>query len=157
MKKDYNKEHMAKAIGRGLPISTKHAVEICSFIRNKNLGKAKEILGGVIEKKQAIPFRRFKQVGHKKEIGPGRYPKKASQQLLKLLNAIEVNAQFKGLDISSLVIKSIVANKAAKMWHYGRKRRRKMKRTHIEVIAEEKPTEKKGKKIRKNQEKTKND
>lgn len=155
---------MAKAIGRGLPISTKHAVEICSFIRNKNLGEAKEILGKVIEKKQAIPFRRFKQVGHKKKIGPGRYPKKASQQLLKLLNAVEANAQFKGLDTSSLVIKSIKANKAARMWHYGRQRRRKMKRTHIEIIAEEKPTEKKVKKENKKgpkesikKEKTKND
>src|SRR3989338_3487068 len=134
---EYNKEHMAKAIGRSLPISTKHAIEICSFIKNKNLGEAKKALERVIEKKQAVHFRKFKQVGHRKKIGPGRYPAKASMYILKLLNAVEANAQFKGLDTSSLAINSVIANRAARVWHHGRQRRRKMKRTNMEIIVEE--------------------
>jgi len=136
--KDYNKETMARAIGLSLPISTKHSIEICDFIRNKNLSKAKEILKEVIDEKKAVPFRKFNGgVGHKKKIGPGRYPKKASLEIIRLLNNVEVNAQFKGINTANLFIKHICANIASRPWHYGRQRRRKMKRTHIEVIVEE--------------------
>lgn len=133
-------EHMAKAVGRGLPISTKHAIEICSFIRNKQLSKAKGILTGVMNKKLAIPFKRFNSdVGHKTKIGPGRFPTKASKELLKLLEGVEANAQFKGLNTAELVIGHICAHKARKAWKYGRFRGRQMKRTNVEVIVKEVP------------------
>ncbi len=135
----YKKENMAKVVGRALPISTKFAVEICSFIRHKNLSDAKKILQEVIELKRAIPFRRYKRdLSHKKEVGPGRYPKKASKEVLKLIESVEANAQFKGLNTSNLEIVHICAHKASRPWHYGRKRGRRMKRTHIEIIVEEK-------------------
>ena len=137
--KDYRKENMARAIGKSLPISFKQSVEICSFIRNRNLEYAKSVLSNVEDEKQAIPFRRYKHnIGHKKKIGPGRYPKKASRQILDLINQVEANAQFKGLNTSSLVIKSIVPNKAITSLRSGRKRSRKAKRTHIEIVVEEK-------------------
>ena len=60
--KNFNKEHMAKAMGRNLPISFKQTVEVCNFIRNKSVNDAKEILKKVSEKKQMIPFKRFKYV-----------------------------------------------------------------------------------------------
>lgn len=134
--KDYNKEHMARVIGRALPISTKQCIEICNFIRYKDLGKVKDTLNKITEKKVAVPFKRFRGIGHKRKIGPGRFPIKASKEILKLSESVEANAQFKGLDTSSLFIKHIKADKASKTWHYGRKRR-KMKRTTVEIIVEE--------------------
>lgn len=138
-------EHGARVIGRDLPISTKQAIEICNFIRKKNLQKVKEILSRVIAMKTAIPFKKFKRdVGHKRgRIAAGRYPVKSAQYILKLLNALEISAQNKGLDPNSLFIKTIIANKASRPWHYGRQRRIKMKRTHVEIIAEEKEPAKK--------------
>lgn len=137
--KDYNKENMAIGIGRSLPISTKQSIEICNAIRNRSVEYTKEFLNNVAEGKKAVLFRRFnKDMGHKKKTGPGRYPKKAALGILRLIESIETNAQFKGLNTSNLVIKSIIPNKAAGSWHYGRQRRRRMKRTNIEVVLKEK-------------------
>ena len=122
-----------------LPVSFKHSFEICNFIKNKNVSDAKKILQNVIEKKTAVPFRRYNlDLGHKKKIGPGRYPERASKQFIKLIETVEANAQFKGLNTSNLVIAHISSHKAAKSWHYGRKSRRRMKRTNVEIVVEEK-------------------
>lgn len=129
---------MARAMGRALPISFKQSVEVCNFIRGKGVNEAKSILKKVSEKKMIVPFKRFnRDLGHKKKIGPGRFPVKTSKELLKLLEAVEANAQFKGLNTSNLTIMHICAHKASKVWHFGRKRRRQMKRTNVEVIVEE--------------------
>ena len=134
----YNKEHMAKVSGNALPISTKQSIEVCNFIRSKGLNKAKDILNRVVDMEVAVPFKRFNgDTGHKKGIGPGKFPVRTSEEIVKLLESVEANAQFKGLDTGKLVIKHICANKAAKSWHYGRQRRRKMKRTNIDIIVEE--------------------
>ena len=135
---NYNEEHMARAVGVALPISFKQSVEICGFIKNKNVNDAKKLLQNVAEKKTAVPFKRFNfDLGHKKKIGPGRYPEKASKEFIKLIENAEANAQFKGLNTSNLVIAHISAHKGSKTWHYGRKTRRKMKRTRVEIIVEE--------------------
>lgn len=134
----YSKENMARAIGKSLPISFKQSIEICNFIRNKDVVYAKNVLNRVIEKKTAIPFRRFNDnMGHKKGIAAGRYPEKASKEILSLISLVEANAQFKGMNSSNLVIAHIIANKAATVMHYGRKRSRKAKRTNIEIIVKE--------------------
>jgi|SRR3989344_894874 len=131
-------ENSARAVGKSLPISNKQSVEICGFIRGKKLQKAKDMLKQVIEKKMAVPYKRYNQdVGHKTGIAAGRYPMNASKNILALLEGVEANAQFKGLNTSNLVIKHICAHKAAKQWHYGRKRRRVMKKATIEVIVVE--------------------
>ena len=132
-------ENQARANGRDLPISTKHAIEICNFIRGKPLSKAKKILARVLDMKQAIPMNRFnKDRGHKPgNISAGQYPLKASEEILQLLDGVEANAQNKGLDTASLIIKTIIPNKASRPWHYGRQKRRKTKRTHISIIVEE--------------------
>jgi large subunit ribosomal protein L22 len=130
---------MAIAKGVALPISFKHSVEVCRFIKNKKVNDAKKLLQNVISKKTAIPFRRYNwDLGHKKKIGPARYPEKASSEFIKLIENVEANAQFKGLNTSNLIITHISAHKAGKAWHFGRKIRRKMKRTNIEIVVEEK-------------------
>jgi len=135
---NYNKESMAKALGRNLPISIKQSAEICSFIRGMNLMKGKELLNEVIYKRKAVPFRRFNMdMGHKTGIGPGRYPIKASKEILKILETVESNAVSNDLNKDKLVITHINAQKASSPWHFGRHRRRKMKRTHIEVVVKE--------------------
>ncbi len=137
-------EHTAKVNGTALNISTKKSIEICSFIRNKNLQEAKKMSRDVISFKRSVPFRRFNaDLGHKKgKEGPASYPIKAAKGVTKLLESVEANAQFKGLG-KDLVIKHIKADLASRPWHSGRQRRRKMKRTNIEIIVEESVEEKK--------------
>ena len=135
---------MARAFGRSLPISFKQSVEICDFIRNKEVNRAKELLDKVIKEELAIPFRKFNMnVGHKKRMMSGRYPKKTSKEILNLINSVEANAQFKGLNTANLVIMHINANKASKVMHFGRKRSRFAKRTNIEIVVQEKAVDKK--------------
>lgn len=130
---------MARAIGVGLPVSFKQSVEICSFIRNKKADDAKKMLQKVVEKKIAVPFKRFNfDLGHKTKIGPGRFPEKASVEFIRLIENVEANAQFKGLNTSNLIITHISAHNAGKAWHYGRFSRRRVKRANIEICLEEK-------------------
>ena len=135
LKYAYNGEgETARAYGRALSISTKHSVEICRNINGKALEKAKKYLSEVIEKKRAVKMMRYnRDLAHKKSIGPGRYPVKAAKEILKVLENAESNAQVKGMG-NDLVIVHISANKASRSWHFGRKRRRKNKRTHIQVV-----------------------
>jgi large subunit ribosomal protein L22 len=142
-----NEEHSAKARGNYLPVSARFCVEICSFIRKKNLQKAKELMALTIEKKAPIPFKRFVlDLPHRKGMRSGRYPVLACKAILQLLESVEANAQFKGLNTSNLVITHILANKASRPWKYGRHSRRRSKRTNVEIIVVEKAPEKKEKK-----------
>ncbi len=137
--KEYNKESMARANGVALPISLKFSVEICRFLKDKKINDAKEILTKVIKKKIALPFKTYNaDLCHKKNIGPGRYPMKASGEFIKLIESVEANAQFKGLNTSNLVIAHICANQVAKALHQGRHSRRKFKRTNLEIVVKEK-------------------
>lgn len=130
-------EKRARATGLSLPISTKHSVEVCNFIRNKKLDIAISQLRDVVAGKIAIPYKRYKRdLSHKKGLAAGRYPKKTCEEIIKLLESVKANAADKGLG-QGLVIKYISASKASRPWRYGRHRRRKAKRTHIKVIVEE--------------------
>jgi large subunit ribosomal protein L22 len=147
IREDYNKENMAKVSGRALGISTRHAMEISDAIRGKNLQKSKEFLQRVLDGKTFVKFKRFnKGVGHKPGLGPARSPMNATKEILDLLKSAESNAQFKGLNTANLVIGFISANNAGNSWHYGRQRRRRMKRTNIEIILIEKGAKKELKK-----------
>jgi len=137
-------EHRARAVGLLLPISTKQSIEICKFIRGKKVHRAIDMLNEVIDMKNPVPFNQFTNgAGHKHGIGPGKYPIKACKEILKLIKLVEANAQHKGLDTSGLEIIHICAKKGPKSWHYGRQSRIAMKRTHVEIVVEEKETKKK--------------
>jgi len=141
-------ENMAKAYGRDLSISTKKSVEICRSIRGKKLEKAKRFLENVIKMESAVPMRRYNtDTAHKKGIGPGKYPIKTAKGILMVLESAESNAQSKGLSTKDSIIFHIVAHKASRPWHFGRKRRQKMKRTHIEIVLLEKKSHDKKEKI----------
>ncbi len=134
----FDNETMARAQGISLPVSFKQSVEVCRFIKNRRYKDAVRLLEGVKELKTPVPYRTFNRggTGHKKGMGPGRYPMKASGYIIKLLKSAYANASQKGLDTENLVVKAAVAKQGPKTFHYGRKRGIKAKRTHIEVIVE---------------------
>lgn len=152
----YNAEHMARAVGRDLSISTKHSIEICRFLRNRSVQKAKYILREVISKKQAVPAKIFRGgASHRPgKIAGGRYPINAASAILSVIENAEANAQQKGLNTANLVLVHFCAQKAAEPYHPGRFRGRKMKRSHVEVVLgeqaqkaeEKKPSRSKNKK-----------
>lgn len=135
----YDKEKMARVVGRDLSMSTKDSIEICSFIRGKKLIRAKELLENVAKEKIPVPYKRFTEgAGHRKgRMASGRYPFKASTEILMLLDSLEANAQQKGLNASALVIKHACAHMASRPPRYGRIRGRRAKRTHVELVAAE--------------------
>lgn len=137
-------EKTAKAIGRELPISPKHAREICKAIKGMSLEDAKKYLEDVITKKRAIPFKRYNSsVGHRKGkgFGPGRYPKKSAQAILKTINHAEANAEYGGLDTENMYIKHIAAH-PGRTWEgympraHGRWTQKNQQTVNIEVILE---------------------
>lgn len=136
------KENHAKAIGTGLPISLKHSIEVCTAIRGKQLLQAKKTLEEVMKLKKPVALHRYKkEVAHKPGIGSGRYPVKTCKEILDVVKSAEANAQAKGLSPAELFIRHISAHKAQATWRPGRKRRRKAKRTHIQVVLERRKPE----------------
>jgi large subunit ribosomal protein L22 len=133
------KENMAKAYGQSLGISTKKSVEICRHIRNMKVVKAKKFLERVMKMEEAVPFKRYlHDIPHRTGMAAGKYPITAAEEILKIIKSAESNAQSKGLATPDLTIVHISAHLASRPYHYGRKKRSKMKRTHIQVVLEEK-------------------
>lgn len=138
--------------GKDLPISTKHAVALCAFIKRKNPQEALILLEKVIRKKIAVPMKG--KIAHKRNMPKGkpsgRYPIKASKEFIKLIKNLVANAIIKGLNTDALIItvaKADIASRRVRATRiaYGRKR---FKRTHVFIEAsekEQKPEEKKEK------------
>ncbi|RLE60496.1 MAG: 50S ribosomal protein L22 [Thermoprotei archaeon] len=128
---------------RDVSISYKETVELLDMIRGKKLSDAKNLLEEVIEMKRAVPFKRFHgKVGHRKGTGPGRYPVKAAKKILALLNSVESNAEFKGLDTENLWIIHAAAHKGMKIRKYmprafGRATPYFDQLVHVEIAVEE--------------------
>ena len=141
----FEKEKMARALGKDLPISVKHATMVCNAIRGKGIERARAILEDAMNLKKAIKFTRFNMDrGHKRKIGPGRFVPKTCGEIAKVLKSAESNGHQKNL--SNMRIVHICAHRASKPWHYGRQRRRQMKRSHIEIVLAEKQEKKEAKK-----------
>ena len=143
---DLDPDKTAIASGRDLRIKPKAAREICHYINGMKLENAKTALQEVIELKKPIPYYRYKgKIPHRKEAqgyDAGRYPQKAAGEILRVLEAVKANAEFKGLNTEDLKITHIAA-------HRGRRIRKFIPRafgraspyfrhlTHIEVAVEE--------------------
>ena len=134
------------ASGREMNISPKHAREICTAIKGMLVDRAKTYLEEVIDMKRSVPFRRYnRKVGHRsdqKGWDAGRYPVKAAQEILDLLDSLEKNATNKGLEVDRLLLVHAASQR-------GRKTKRVFSRaqgstspkvntlTHVELAAEE--------------------
>ena len=137
-------KHVRAAI-REKTISHKHAREIAVAIKGLSLEKARDYLLSVTELKRSIPFRRYKnQVGHRSDpcVMSGRYPQKAATEILKLLDNLESNAEYKGIDLDRLKIINATVHKGRLMKRFipramGRATAKNNVFTHVELVAQE--------------------
>lgn len=136
-------EKSAIARIRETDISLKDAVNIAHYLRGKSLERVKDILEGVVAKKTPVPyFRYLDSVSHKRGTGPGRYPVKAAKAFQELLNNAEANAEFKSLNMDTLVVKHIAASKGRMIKKYtpkayGRSGANFKDLINLEVVLEE--------------------
>jgi len=116
--KEFDPDRAVKCAGREVKISPKAATEICRKLRGMRLDSAKDLLEGVTQKKRAIAYRRYhKEVPHRSlDEGwyAGRYPVKAAKMFLFLLEELEANAEYKGLDVDRLRIVHAAAQRGMK-------------------------------------------
>jgi large subunit ribosomal protein L22 len=148
IEEELDPEKTAKASGREIRVSHKHAREVCKTIKGMMLTKAKTYLRDVMEKRKAVPFRRYKKkLGHRHGVEKafaGRYPVKTAQQILHVIEAAEANAENKGLDVDRLRILHAAAYQGMKIKRFmprahGRTSPRYETTTHVEIVLEEKP------------------
>lgn len=145
----WNPQNMARALGRDLTVSTKESIEVCRHIKDKNIVDAKKMLNDAIELKRPIELVRFKhKVAHKPGMGAGRYLCNTAKSILSVIENLEANAQQKGLSTANLVIIHACAHQASRPFHASRQRGRRTKRTHVELVCEEKAAEKKEKDVK---------
>ena len=139
-------DRTAIASGRDLRVSHKAAREICHYVRGMRLERAKNVLQEVAELKRPVPDRRHKKkVAHRKGVegfDAGRFPKKAAEAILKILDQVEANAEFKGLYSDRLKIIHIASHKGRVIRNYiprafGRSSPYFNYLTHVEVAVEE--------------------
>ena len=137
-------KHVRASI-REKKISHKHARETAKAIKGLTLEKARDYMLSVISKERAIPFRRFKnQVGHRSDPGmmSGRYPEKTAGEFIKLLDNLESNAEYKGMDMDRLKIINATAHKGVVLKRFipraqGRATDKNDVLTHVELVAQE--------------------
>ena len=72
-----------------------------------SIEKARDFLNNVIAKKIAVPYRRYNnEVAHRSNVRDGffagRFPQKSAKEFLKLLDNLETNAEYKGMDLESI-------------------------------------------------------
>ncbi len=126
-------------------ISHKHAREVAVAIKGLSIEKARDYLHAVISKDRAVAFRRFKnQVGHKADPGmmAGRYPQKTAKEFVKVLDNLESNAEYKGMDLDRLKIVNATVHKGVTVKRFipramGRATPKNNVLTHVELVGQE--------------------
>ena len=143
-KKTQEKRKKTEAIVmvKNIPISTKHSAAICKFIKNKKIDGAINDLEAVLKFKKVVPMRGEIPHRHGKGMMSGRFPKKASENFIKLLKSLKANSNYNGLE--DPIIVEAVANIGERP--FGRFGAVRKKRTHIKIVAKD-ITEKKPKPI----------
>ena len=142
---NYDSTKHVRASLREKKISHKHTREICVAVKGLTIEKARDYLLNVIQLKLCVPFKRYnKAVGHKSDPGvmSGRYPQKAATEILKLLDNLESNAEYKGMDLDRLKIINAVVHKGRILKRFipramGRATPKNDVLTHVELVAQE--------------------
>ena len=142
---NYDATKHVRASIREKKISHKHARETAKAIKGLTLEKARDYMLSVIAKERAIPFARFKnQVGHRSDPGmmSERYPEKTAGEFLKLLDNLESNAEYKGMDMDRLKIINATSHKGVAIKRFipraqGRATDKNDILTHVELVAQE--------------------
>jgi large subunit ribosomal protein L22 len=143
----FDKTKHVRAAIREKNMSPKHSREVALAIKGSSIEKAREFLENVISRKVAVPYRRYNgEVAHRSNIRDGffagRFPKKAAKEFLKLLDNLESNAEYKGMDLDRLRILSAVVHKGTKLERFtpramGRTSPKIGTLVHIELVAKE--------------------
>lgn len=134
-KKKIEKPKKTEAIvnTHNLPISTKHSIAICKFIKNKKIENVIKDLEQVLVKKKAVPMKG--EIPHRKgKIMSGRFPKKATEHFIKMLKSLSSNVSANELE--DVIIVEAIANIGSRP--YGRFGRIRKKRTHVKIKAKQK-------------------
>jgi large subunit ribosomal protein L22 len=138
-------DRSAKASAREIDVSPKAAREICNTIKGMTIHQCIEFLENVIDKKTAVPFKRYKRnVGHKSTVigwGPGRYPVKAATEILKVVKNLENNAENNQLQLDRCKITHAVTLQGSKQQGIfqraqGRTTPKIRQFVHVELVAE---------------------
>ncbi len=142
-------DQIVKAAGREYRISWKKAVEIARFIKGFTIKQAKWYLVQVVKLKMPIPIRRFhrKQAHHAtpwRGWPVAKWPVKVAKAFLEVLDNLENNAVYRGLDVNRVVLVHVVAFKGMKIWNYmprafGRSTPWVQDTVHIEIAGAELP------------------
>ncbi len=116
-------EHIARAIGNEFRVSWKKSVEIARFIKGMTVRQAIGYLEDVARLRRPVPMRRFiKKQAHHRTPWEGwpvaKWPVKAAKAFLEVLENLENNARYKGLDVDRVVIVHSAAHKGIKIRNY---------------------------------------
>jgi large subunit ribosomal protein L22 len=143
----FDKTRQVRAAIRETSISHKHAREIAIALRGMSIERTRVFLEDVIARKIAVPFRRHNnEVAHRSNIQDGffagRFPQKTAKEILKLLDNLESNAEYKGMDLERLRIVSAVVHKGTKLERFtpramGRTSPKFDTLVHVELVAQE--------------------
>ena len=135
-----------RASGREVNVSPKAAREVCAAVKGMKITAARAFLEKVINLKVAVAFRRYKKkVGHRSSLSgfhAGRFPRKTALKVLEVMDNLEANAGFKGLDLDRLVLFHAATHRGMKMKRYvprafGRSSPNFRTLVHIELAARE--------------------
>ena len=141
--KELDETRTVKASLREVDVSPKWSREVCKAIVGLTIPEAKKLMEDVIAMKRMIPYRRYnkKRAHHAQTKGPGGYPVKVAKHMLKLLESLEANADFKGFDPDDVVIIHAAAHKGRRIRKFierafGRATPYDKQLVHIEVVGE---------------------
>ncbi len=140
---DADPEKTSKALGKEIRVSPKKCEEVCRNIRGMKVDEAKKFLNEVIAKKRPVKYTKYKMyLSHKPGVGPGRYPVKAAEEILRVIESAQHNAEYKGLDSENMKINTIAIHRGRPVRGmmpraYGRSSKWDDLTSHIEVILEE--------------------
>ena len=115
----------AKAMLRERPVSLKHSKAVARQLKGETVADAVDYLEAVIDGERSVPVKQHNSgAGHRSDIDgwdAGRYPEKASEAFLELLENGANNADEQGFDGQSMRIKHVAAHKVGE--RMGRKPR----------------------------------
>jgi large subunit ribosomal protein L22 len=136
-------ERAARAYGKDMRTSWKNSINIARAIKGMKVRTAEAYLEDVAALKKAVPFSVHRgKVAHKRGIGPGRYPKKSAQRILKVLRNANNNAEYQNLDPDNMVITHVAAYKGRTFEGfqpraYGRATAKNEDTTNFEIFIQE--------------------
>lgn len=140
-------EQIARAYAPEQRMSWKKSVEVARFIKGMTLKQAKIWLEDVVKLKRPVPIRTFKKKqAHHATPWEGwpvaKWPVKVAKRYLQLLENLENNAKFRGLDVERVVIVHAAAHKGIRIPNimpraFGRATRFDEQTVNVELVAAE--------------------